>query len=86
MVKKKLKGLILVVILLGIGNSISSRKLNFDIMEKMDLDKYTSQIKPYVQVINQKVQYIKDPSLNPKYMPEGQKKLTSGYKKRNTKH
>ncbi len=34
MVKKKLKGLILVVILLGIGNSISSRKLNFDIMGK----------------------------------------------------
>ncbi|APU87354.1 hypothetical protein NPD8_3996 (plasmid) [Clostridium botulinum] len=34
MVKKKLKGLILVIILLGVGNNISSRKLNFNIMEK----------------------------------------------------
>ncbi|APF25093.1 hypothetical protein NPD7_3828 (plasmid) [Clostridium sporogenes] len=34
MVKKKLKGLILVIILLGIGNSISLRKSNFDIMKK----------------------------------------------------
>lgn len=81
MVKKKLKGLILVIILLGVGNNISSHKLNFNIMEKMDLDKYTNKIKPYVQVINQKMQYIKDPSLNPKYMPEEQKKLTNGYKK-----
>ncbi|APU87376.1 hypothetical protein NPD8_3995 (plasmid) [Clostridium botulinum] len=28
------------------------------------------------------MEYIKDPSLNPKYMPEEQKKLTSGYKKK----
>ncbi|KEI94990.1 hypothetical protein N496_18635 (plasmid) [Clostridium botulinum A2B3 87] len=81
MVKKKLKGLILVVILLSIGNSISSRQLNIDIMGKMHLNKYINKIKPYVQVINQKMQYIKDPSLNPKYMPEEQKKLNSGYKK-----